>query len=315
MKAPSIELFHFFLDLIVIAVQQRHRQPDAAGAQRRRRACGCICGSRTAPESDQAPRRCRTTASPAMPGGTTTTSWPISFANCVQNGLVGHPGLLHLEDLLLVVPAGLARIRVHAAGHVHLAAARATAACSAMRFTAGLSSCSADLGEKRRRPAGSECSRLFLNRRMFLRNSNYLRPRVRQPNFAGDQADDGAEREHPESDPDPRNQRENVGLNHRALVVGRDARRSSRTDLRSAGGGWRLPRSAAGWPCRSAARARACPATVRPARRLDSQPLPGVVVVLALLHVRRCAGCNGPSWKLPPGATSLVTSLIERRAR
>jgi hypothetical protein len=32
---------------------------------------------------------------------------------------------LHIENLLFVVPASLARIGIHAASHVHLAAARA----------------------------------------------------------------------------------------------------------------------------------------------------------------------------------------------
>ena len=64
-------------------------------------------------------------------------------------------------------------------------------------------------------------SKLIFNRRMFLGNSYYLRPGIRQTNFIGDQADDGPEREHPKSDPDPRHQREHVRLDHGATVVGR----------------------------------------------------------------------------------------------
>src|SRR5580693_4308917 len=84
----------------------------------------------------------------------------------------------------------------------------------AMRFTAGLSSSSADWAKQAgmNRPAANKpkASHLIFNRRMFLGNSYYLRPRVRQTNFVGNQADDSAEREHPKSNPDPRHQRENV---------------------------------------------------------------------------------------------------------
>ena len=99
----------------------------------------------------------------------------------------------------------------------------------AMRFTAGLSSSSADWAAQT--PANQPqakrpiASLLILNRRMFLGNSYYLRPSVRQANFIGNQADDGAEREHPKSDPDPGNQWKNVGLDHSAAIVGRKPRK------------------------------------------------------------------------------------------
>ena len=79
---------------------------------------------------------------------------------------------------------------------------------SATRFTAGLSNSSADWAKQvcaNQAPASKlSASQLILNRRMFLGNSYYLRPGIRQTNFIRNQADDGAEREHPKSDPDPR---------------------------------------------------------------------------------------------------------------
>ena len=93
----------------------------------------------------------------------------------------------------------------------------------AMRFTAGLSNSSADWANAT--PANNATSRklfitLLLNRRMFLCNSNHLRPGVRQTYFIRDQAHNGAEREHPKSDPDPRDQREDVGLDYGPFIVG-----------------------------------------------------------------------------------------------
>src|SRR5579862_118788 len=91
----------------------------------------------------------------------------------------------------------------------------------AMRFTAGLSSCSADCAKSP--PANKlRMKKLFLNRRMFLCYSNYLRARVRQTNFIRDQTHARTERQHPKSEPNPRDQRENVSLNDGALVVGRE---------------------------------------------------------------------------------------------
>src|SRR5581483_1246614 len=66
--------------------------------------------------------------------------------------------------------------------------------------------------------------RLLLNRRMFLGNSYYLSAGVSQTNLARNQAHNGPEGEHPESDPDPGNQGEHVSLNHRAPVVRRKPR-------------------------------------------------------------------------------------------
>ncbi len=78
----------------------------------------------------------------------------------------------------------------------------------AIRFTAGLSSSSADWARQacaNQPPANKpRANQLVLNRRMFFSNSHYLRPGIRQTNFIGNQADNGAEREHPKSEPDPR---------------------------------------------------------------------------------------------------------------
>src|SRR5580692_8633713 len=93
---------------------------------------------------------------------------------------------------------------------------------SATRFTAGLSNSSADWANETA-ANNANTRKLFLNRRMFLCNSNHLRPGIRQANLIGDQAHDGAEREHPESDPNPGNQRENVSLDDGTLVVRREA--------------------------------------------------------------------------------------------
>src|SRR5947209_1842980 len=81
----------------------------------------------------------------------------------------------------------------------------------AMRLTAGLSNSSADwanIGPTAR----ANTKRLVLNCRMLLRYSNYLRACVCQTHFAGDETNDSAERDYPEADPNPRDQRENIGL-------------------------------------------------------------------------------------------------------
>src|ERR1700681_149350 len=89
---------------------------------------------------------------------------------------------------------------------------------SATRLQAGLSSSSA-LCAKTAAAANTNKMRLFLNRRMFLRYSNYLRTSVGQSDLTGNQANDRPHGQYPEPDPDPRHQRENVGLHDGTLVV------------------------------------------------------------------------------------------------
>src|SRR5437899_5564103 len=60
---------------------------------------------------------------------------------------------------------------------------------------------------------------LFFNRRMFLRVAHDLRAGVLHFDFARDQADQGAADEDEAADPDPGDERENVSLNHGALLV------------------------------------------------------------------------------------------------
>src|SRR3984957_2323724 len=160
---------------------------------------------------------------------------------------------------------------------------------SATRFTAALSSSSADWA--RHPPANKPSTsrlrtgRLILNRRMFLGNSYYLRSGVRQTHFVGNQADDGAEREHPKSDPDPGHQGKNISLDHSALIVGREP---GEVDIeifvQSAADGyfrrWLLTGLIKA-PFRIARSQR-----FSIARYVHSQPLPGISVVLTRLDVR-----------------------------
>src|ERR1019366_216726 len=67
--------------------------------------------------------------------------------------------------------------------------------------------------------ATTRINRLLLNRRSFLSISDHFRAGVLQLDFARHQADQGAEDHHQRADPDPRDQRKDVRLNHRALVV------------------------------------------------------------------------------------------------
>src|SRR5664279_1128682 len=62
-------------------------------------------------------------------------------------------------------------------------------------------------------------SRLLLNRCIFLGIPHHFRAGVLHLDFARHQADQRAEDYHQGADPDPRDQREHVGLNHRALIV------------------------------------------------------------------------------------------------
>src|ERR1035437_4947343 len=62
-------------------------------------------------------------------------------------------------------------------------------------------------------------NRLLLNRCSFLGISYYFRAGVLQLDFAWHKADQRPENHHQGADPDPRDQREDVRLNHRALIV------------------------------------------------------------------------------------------------
>src|ERR1700694_627904 len=93
----------------------------------------------------------------------------------------------------------------------------------ATRLTAVLSKSSADWA-KIGITARARTTRLLLNFRMLLRYSNDLRSCVGQTHFAGDQTNDSAECDHQEADPDPRDQREDIGLNNSALIVGGETR-------------------------------------------------------------------------------------------
>src|SRR6185369_1477399 len=61
--------------------------------------------------------------------------------------------------------------------------------------------------------------RLLFHLRMFPRDRHHFRPRIDQTALAGDQADDGADQDSPISNPDPTDQREHTGLQHRAFAV------------------------------------------------------------------------------------------------
>src|ERR1700693_4853911 len=61
--------------------------------------------------------------------------------------------------------------------------------------------------------------KLFLNRRMFLGYPNHFGPGILHLDLARNQAHESAADQHEPADPDPGNQRENIGLNDGALVV------------------------------------------------------------------------------------------------
>src|ERR1035438_8096078 len=61
--------------------------------------------------------------------------------------------------------------------------------------------------------------RLFLKRRMRGDHAHHFGAGILHFDFAGDQADEGAADQHQAADPDPRYQREDIGLNDGALVV------------------------------------------------------------------------------------------------
>src|SRR5580765_3687117 len=67
--------------------------------------------------------------------------------------------------------------------------------------------------------ATTRTSRLLLNRRICLGIPHYFRAGVLQFDLARHQADQRAEDHHQRPDPDPRDQREHIRLNHRALIV------------------------------------------------------------------------------------------------
>src|SRR5580698_4390690 len=154
-----------------------------------------------------------------MPGGTTTVFGPISLANEARIACSDIPACSILRIFFLLsqqVRQGYGSMRQA----ILVLQPHGQFRRVAMRFTAGLSSSSADWAKQTPAKSANK-TRLVLNGRMFLRHTDHLRARVRQFDFIGNQADDGAEREHPKSDPDPGNQRENVGLDDRAAIVGR----------------------------------------------------------------------------------------------
>src|ERR1039457_6977980 len=61
--------------------------------------------------------------------------------------------------------------------------------------------------------------RLFLKRRMRGDHAHHFGAGILHFDFAGDQADEGAADQHQAADPDPRYQRDDIGLNDGALVV------------------------------------------------------------------------------------------------
>src|ERR1700681_3807294 len=91
----------------------------------------------------------------------------------------------------------------------------------ATRLTAGLSKSSAVCAKT---SAKAKTNTLLLNCGMLLRYSYNLRSCVGQTHFAGDQTNDCAECDHPEANPDPRDQGEDIGLNDGTLVVGGETR-------------------------------------------------------------------------------------------
>src|ERR1700733_4302258 len=250
-----------------------------------------------------------------MPGGTTTTFGPISLANEARMAWSDMPDCSIFRIFFLLsqqVRQGYGSMRQA----ILVLQPQGQFKRSAMRFTAGLSSSSADWAAhspanqpKAKKPIASQ---LVFNRRMFLGNSYYLRPGVRQTNFIGNQANDGAEREHPKSDPDPRHQREDIGLDDSALVVGRQPREINIEILVQASpDGYLRGRLLAGLVEAPLGIERAQRTPV--ARHVHRQPLPGVGVVLALLNVRDVQVVMAHVG-VAAGRHFLGDVLIERRA-
>src|ERR1017187_8661143 len=67
--------------------------------------------------------------------------------------------------------------------------------------------------------ATTKTSRLLLNRCIFLGISHHFRASVLQFDFARHQAHQGAEDHRQGADPDPRDEREHVRLNHGAFII------------------------------------------------------------------------------------------------
>src|SRR5579863_2946554 len=166
---------------------------------------------------------------------------------------------------------------------------------SATRFTAGASRSSAFWAMAAL--ARTRARRLLFNNRMFLRHSYYLGAGVSQAHFARNQTNQGSAEEHPESDPDPGNQREYVGLkNYRALSR---ARRTGEIEIQI------FVEPAANRDLRARLLARFVEAMlgfhdaerVRSARDVHQQLLPHVVAVLAFERVAHSQGvmpqCEG----------------------
>src|SRR5579859_6373543 len=89
--------------------------------------------------------------------------------------------------------------------------------CRPARLTSSLMIC--DSVCARQRPATASNRRLVFHRCMLPRYTHHLRARVFAFHFAWHERHQRAEDQRKRADPDPGNQREDVGLNHRAVAV------------------------------------------------------------------------------------------------
>src|SRR5579859_5435867 len=89
--------------------------------------------------------------------------------------------------------------------------------CRATRRTSSLVICDSVCAKQS--PVTASASRLLFHRRMLPRNPDHLRPRVLALYLARHQRYQRAENQSERANPDPRNQRENIGLNHSAAPV------------------------------------------------------------------------------------------------
>src|SRR5579863_1523496 len=89
--------------------------------------------------------------------------------------------------------------------------------CRATRRTSSLTSC--DSVCAMHSPVTSSSRKLLFHRRMFPREAHYLRARILALNLAGHKRHQRAENQSEGADPDPRNQRKDVRLNHGAIAV------------------------------------------------------------------------------------------------
>src|SRR5579885_1786210 len=137
--------------------------------------------------------------------------------------------------------------------------------------------------------AAIKASRLILNRYMFLGNPHHFRAGILHLDLARNQADQRAADQHQAAHPDPGDQRKNVGLDDRPLVVIRHAREVQvqifvrplpDPDLRRA----LLARNI------EAALGLQEPDLLPGFGHLNGSPVPGVIVVLALLQIDHLEG-------------------------